>query len=210
MYYKSLLKKHLANIISFIRTALIFIAFASAFILTGCQRTEPSAAEQTNTNQPSALPTDEIKSKFRKEDLIVNGVSVDAAPAEIEEVLGSPQGQTTTMDQVTGGDILTYTYEGLQLIFRNDNLTDESFHLKSVDADIPGYLFIHDLQIGNPYETVINSFTKEEDDKIYQGFSVLYGDPDLLDDENVTDEIAFGCYDEDQAYFLSMVPPYMS
>ena len=44
----------------------------------------------------------------------------------------------------------------------------------------------------------------------FQGYSVLYGDPVQLDNQNTKAEIAFAYYNDDEARFLHMTPPYMS
>ena len=201
-------------------TITIVWALLAVWGLTGCSRSESATTGQANTGQTTSIETataqtvtasqTEKKDKFSKEDLLIDSISYGATPDEIEQNFSEPLEKETSMDQVTGNDRLIYTYEGLQLVFTKDRVTDGLFHLKSVEATIQGYRFAHGLQVGDSFENVINSFAREENDRTYQGFTVLYGDPDLLDSENATGEIAFGYYDASQAFFLAMTPPYMS
>lgn len=199
---------------------MLILLFTFAFALNGCSGPESDTVEQTTSEQAATIQTTTvqtttssqiaIRSKFSKEDLIIDGISYGATPEEIDQTLGNPFQQETTMDQVTGLDLLTYTYEGLQLVFKSDSQTDKLFHLKTVEATISGYRFVKGLQVGDPAEKVLDSFDREENVKTYQGYSVLYGDPNLLDSEAATGEVAFGYYDDSLAYFLAMKPPYMS
>jgi len=194
---------------------MIILAVVAAIGSPGCTRAVPVTTEQTTIIQTTAFQTvtnstNEEKSKFSEEDLLINGIRVGAVPAKLDKMLGAPKEQKTTMDQVTGNDLLIYTYEGLHLIFTNDSRTDELFHLKSVEATNRGYLFVHDLQVGDSVQDVINAFAREGDETTYQGFTVLYGDPNLMERDDVAGEIAFGYFNDSQALYLAMKPPYMS
>jgi len=175
---------------------------------------------QTSANSPTSFPTTEqhtttsnqtvIKAPFSQEDLTINGVLVGATPQQAEKTLGVPKESKTGKDMITDFDILTYTYEGLKLIFVNSSKADKQFQLKYVEVTGPDYVLARGLKVSDPAQKAFQRFSNEENESKYQGYTVLYGDPAELDRQDQKDELAFAYYNNETARFVHMTPPYMS
>ena len=148
--------------------------------------------------------------RFSSADLTVNGIPFGATPQEAEKVLGAPKQSKTDMDMVSGLDVMTYTYDGLYMIFMKGTKEDTRFHLKYVEVTGRAYVLARGLRVGDAVSDALRLFYHENNAADYKGYSVLYGDPNLLDREDTTSEIAFAYYNEQEAHFLHMRPPYMT
>ncbi|NLC84349.1 MAG: hypothetical protein GX749_04645 [Ruminococcaceae bacterium] len=212
-------------------TILIILAiFVLVIGLAGCNQPEsspsgqttsgPTSIVQTTVSNPTSIPATELqattsnqtvnKTPFSHDDLTVNDVRVGATPQEAEKALGLPKESKTGKDMLTDFDVLTYVYDGLKLIFMNNGKTDPSFHLKYVEVTGKDYVLARGLRIGDTAQEAFQLFFSDDKTSKYQGYSVLYGDPVQLDNQNTKAEIAFAYYNDDEARFLHMTPPYMS
>ncbi len=163
--------------------------------------TKPRTTESSQTNQ---------KTKFSQADLTINGVPVNATPAEAELVLGKPETTSTAMDQLTGLDVMTNSYDGLQLLFMNDAAATNVFKLKYVEVMDEKYTLARGLKIGMSTEAALQLFFAEQNPQKYQIYSILYGNPAELDQEEAKGALDFAYYNKDGARFVHMEPPYMS
>jgi cytoskeletal protein RodZ len=111
--------------------------------------TKPQTTESSQTNQ---------KTKFSQADLTINGVSVNATPEEAEQVLGKPETTSTAKDQLTGLDVMTNSYDGLQLLFMNDETATNVFKLKYVEVMDEKYTLARGLKIGMSAEAALQLF----------------------------------------------------
>jgi len=118
--------------------------------------TKPRTTESSQTNQ---------KTKFSQADLTINGVPVNATPAEAELVLGKPETTSTAMDQLTGLDVMTNSYDGLQLLFMNDAAATNVFKLKYVEVMDEKYTLARGLKIGMSTEAALQLFFAEQTPK---------------------------------------------
>lgn len=99
-------------------------------------KTTTTAKNTTATTKPQTTESSQInqKTKFSQTDLTINGVPVNATPEEAELVLGKPETTSTAKDQLTGLDVMTNSYDGLQLLFMNDAAATNVFKLKYVEV----------------------------------------------------------------------------
>lgn len=194
--------------------------------LAGCSQLETTTPSQTTSTQATASSAQTSNSttgsqttsgghvtspdRFSPSDLTVNGIPVGASPQEAEQVLGVPKESRADIDQVSGLDVLTYIYDGLQMIFMKGVGADSAFHLQYVEVTGRAYVLARGLRVGDTAPDALRLFHRDPHAGDYKGYTVLYGDPNLLDRQDTASEVAFAYYDEREVYFLHMKPPYMT
>ncbi len=187
------------------QTAPIQTSASQPTASSGQVTTTPTTGTWTTTGSQIASPD-----RFSPADLTVDGILVGSTPHEVEQVLGVPVESRADIDPVSGLDVLTYTYDGAQMIFMEAEEADSALQLKYVEVTGRGYVLTRGIRVGDKASDVLRLFHRDPGQANYEGYMVLYGDPNLLDREVTTHEIAFAYYGEREIYFLYMKPPYMT
>lgn len=216
-----------------VRTALVGLAALLVGLTSGCDGTATSGSTTTGTaTTGSATPggtttgsatagssssaTSALQNRrglrFDREDLVLNGIPQGATATEVFRSLGSPARQESTVEAATGKNLLTCEYDGLTLEFVGEGTAMDQLRLRLAETTSPQYQVTRSLRVGDSVETVVEAFYRDANAtqfEGYEGFTVLYGDPDALMREDAAGDVSFGYYNDDLAYYQSMTPPYL-